>query len=160
MNLRTHPYDRSSPGQITAVYLTALLAIVFLAGCGKEARVVNRVKEIPLVGGRDTVYFERSEYWDRSRSIAWIDSNRQLITFRPPAGTVAYVTLQNMGGVPLKRDTIRALRQVSAEQYLRTGTQDTNMHLHIDFPDYRKPSTDVIIFIRNRDSIYREILFR
>lgn len=137
-----------------------LLAIVGLAGCGKEARVINRVKEIPLVGGRDTIYFERSQYWDRSRSIAWVDSNRQIITFRPASGSVAYVTLQNMGGVPLRRDTLRGTMQMPAEQYLRTGTQDTNMHLHIEFPDYRKPTTDVIVLIRNRDSVYREILFR
>jgi hypothetical protein len=65
-----------------------------------------------------------------------------------------------MGGVPLRRDTVRGLMQVPAEQYLRTGTQDTNMHLHIEFPDYRKPSTDVIVLVRNRDSVYREILFR
>lgn len=141
------------------VLLVVAAAAVFV-GCGREARVVNRVKEIPLVGGRDTVYFERSAYWDRGRSRAWVDSNRQTITFRPGSGSTVFVTLQNMGGVPLRRDTLRAAMQLPAEQYLRTGTLDTNMHLHIEFSDYRKPSTDVIILIRNRDSVYREILFR
>jgi hypothetical protein len=138
----------------------AVLGGIVLAGCGREARVVNKVKQISLVGGRDTIYFERSTYWDRDRSIAWVDSNRQTISFRPSAGVVAYISLQNMGGVPLRRDTLRAPMQIAAEQFLRTGTLDTNMHLHIDFPDYRKPPTDVIVLIRNRDSVYREILFK
>jgi hypothetical protein len=137
-----------------------IVPVVMIVGCGRHARLVNKVKEIALVGGRDTVYFERSEYWDRGRGIAWVDSNRQTVSFRPAAGTIAYVSLQNMGGVPLKRDTVRGPLQFSAEHFLRTGTLDTNMHLHVDFPDYRKPPTDVIVLIRNRDSVYREILFK
>jgi hypothetical protein len=144
---------------------SSIVAIVLVAstgfiGCGRKARIVNKVKEISLVGGRDTVYFERSSQWDRGRSIAWVDSNRQSISFRANSGTIAYITLQNMGGVPLRRDTLHGPLQVPAEQYLRTGTLDTNMHLHVDFPDYRKPPTDVIVLVRNRDSVYREILFR
>ncbi len=131
-----------------------------IGACGKkEVRLIDKVKQISLSGGRDTVYMERSRYWDDGRDIARSDSNRQMITFNPGSTPITYVTLENMGGVPLRRDTIRGLVKESAEMFLRTGTLDTNMHLHIDFPDYKKPQTDVVIYIRNRDSVYREIMF-
>jgi len=135
--------------------------LLLLASCGKgPARLIDAVKEIPLSGGHDTMFMERSSYWDYGgRSIARTDSNRQTISFKPASGDVAYVTLRNMGGVPLKRDTIRSAIRLPAEQFLRTGTRDTNMHLTIDFPDPRRPETDVIVFIRNLDSAYREFLF-
>lgn len=119
--------------------------------------MINAVKEIPLSGGRDTMYMERSNYW--GRRAARTDSNRQTITFKPAPGDVAFVTLRNMGGVPLKRDTVRAFQKVSAEHFLRTGTRDTTMRLTIDFPNPRRPPTEVLVFIRNLDSVYREYLF-
>ena len=146
--------------QITAVLLVLSVVAAALSGCGKgPARMVDAVKEIPLSGARDTMYMERSSYWDRRQSIARTDSNRQTITFKPMPGEIAYVTLRNMGGVPLRRDTINGVRHESAEQFLRTGTLDTNMHIHIEFPDWKKAPTDVVVFIRNRDSVYREFLF-
>src|SRR2546421_838800 len=125
-----------------------LLLLLLLAACGKgPARLVDAVKEIPISGGHDTMFMERSSYWDRTRSIARIDSNRQAITFKPSLGDIAYVTLRNMGGVPLKRDTIRTVIHVPAEQFLRTGTLDTNLHLTIEFPDPHRAPTDVIVYI-------------
>ena len=141
--------------------LTMIGTLLLLASCGKgPARLVNAVKEIPLSGGNHTMYMERSSYWDRhGLSIARTDSNRQTITFEPAPGDVAYVTLRNMGGVPLKRDTIRSVVHLPAEHFLRTETRDTNMLLTIGFSDPRRPETDVIVFIRNLDSAYREFLF-
>ncbi|HWF44497.1 MAG TPA: hypothetical protein VG537_07640 [Candidatus Kapabacteria bacterium] len=131
-----------------------------LVACGrKPASLIEAVKEIPLSGGHDTIYMERSRAWDRGRDIARADSNRQTIGFRPAPGEIAFVTLRNMGGVPLKRDTIRGAIREPAEIFLRTGTLDTNMNLHIEFPDWHRPQTDVIVYIRNRDSVYREFLF-
>ena len=138
-----------------------LLAACGIASCGKgPARLIDAVKEIPLSGGHDTIFIERSSYWDHGGpSIARTDSNRQTITFKPVQGDIAFVTLRNMGGVPLKRDTIRGPERLSAEHFLRTGTRDTNMHLTIEFSDPRRTSTDDMIFIRNLDSAYREFLF-
>lgn len=135
--------------------------LLFFASCGKgPARLIDAVKEIPLSGAHDTLYMERSSYWDRrGLSVARTDSNRQTITFKPAPGDVAFVTLRNMGGVPLKRDTIRGVQREAAEHFLRTGTRDTNMHLTIGFSDPHRPETDVIVFIRNVDSAYREFLF-
>lgn len=147
---------------VKRTYLPPALAglVLLLASCGqKEVRIVDKVKEISMSGGHDTVYFERSSYWDHGRNIARSDSNHQTISFKPLSGQIAYVVLENMGGVPLKRDTIRSERRESAEWYLRTGTLDTNMHIHIEYPDYKKPQTDVVCYIRNRDSVYREIMF-
>jgi hypothetical protein len=131
-----------------------------LVSCGRRpARLIEAVKEIPLSGGHDTIYMERSHAWDRGRDIARTDSNPQTIGFRPIPGEIAFVTLRNMGGVPLKRDTIRGPIREPAEIFLRTGTLDTNMHLHIEFLDWHRPQTDVVVYIRNRDSVYREFLF-
>ena len=41
----------------------------------------------------------------------------------------------------------------------RTETRDTNMLLTIGFSDPRRLETHVIVFIRNLDSAYRELLF-
>ncbi|HEX5316364.1 MAG TPA: hypothetical protein VFX22_06910 [Candidatus Kapabacteria bacterium] len=151
--LRTKP-----PTIIGTLFIGTLL---LLASCGKRpARLVDAVKEIPLSGGHDTVFMERSSYWDpHGIAVARTDSNRQAITFKPAPGDIAFVTLRNMGGVPLKRDTIRGVQRDGAEHFLRTGTRDTNMHLTIAFSDPRRPETDVIVFIRNVDSAYREFLF-
>ncbi len=145
---------------LQSLCLALPLLSVTLLGCGKgPARLVDAVKEIPLSGGKDTMFMERSSYWDGRQSVARTDSNRQIITFKPLPGEVAFVTLRNMGGVPLRRDTIRSARQESAEHFLRTGTLDTNMHIHIEFADWKRAPTDVVVFIRNRDSVYREFLF-
>ncbi|HZK76883.1 MAG TPA: hypothetical protein VFD13_08255 [Candidatus Kapabacteria bacterium] len=141
--------------------LAIIGTVLLLASCGKgPSRLIDAVKEIPLSGGHDTMYMERSSYWDRhGLSVARTDSNRQWVTFKAAPGDAAYVTLRNMGGVPLMRDTIRGVQHESAEHFLRTGTRDTNMHLTIAFADSRRPETDVIVFIRNLDSAYREFLF-
>jgi hypothetical protein len=139
-----------------------LLAILqsLISGCGHgPARLIDAVKEIPIAGAHDTMYMERSRHWDRTRHIARTDSNRQIISFKPAPGEIAFVTIRNMGGVPLHRDTIRSARREAAELFLRTGTLDTNMHLTIEFADPHRAPTDVIVFIRNRDSVFREFLF-
>jgi len=105
------------------------------------------------------MFVERSHFWDRDEAVARVDSNRQTIGFRIGPGDVAYVTLRNMGGVPLKRDTVRSSSRFPAETFLRTGTRDTNMHLTVEFADPHRPATDAAVFIRNRDSVYREFLF-
>jgi hypothetical protein len=140
--------------------LAAIGMLLFITSCGKSpARIIEAVKEIPLSGGHDTIFLERSTYWDRGHSYARTDSNRQMMTFKPAPGDIAFVTLRNMGGVPLQRDTIRSFQRVPAERFLRTGTRDTTMQITIEFPDSRRPQTDVIVFIRNLDSAYREFLF-
>ncbi len=138
-----------------------LCLLLMLASCGKgPARLIDAVKEIPLSGGHDTLFMERSSYWDHyGPSIARTDSNRQTISFKPAPGDVAFVTLRNMGGVPLKRDTVQTSEHFSAEHFLRTGTRDTNMHLTIEFADPRRQPTDDIVYIRNLDSAFREYLF-
>ena len=151
-----HPPTRSLKRM--GILLCLLLQLISSCGHG-PARLIDAVKEIPISGGHDTMYMERSSHWDRNRHIARTDSNRQVISFKPAPGEIAFVTLRNMGGVPLHRDTIRSARREAAEHFLRTGTLDTNMHLTIDFADPRRASTDVIVFIRNRDSVYREFLF-
>ena len=133
---------------------------ILLVSCGKEpARLVDAVKEIPISGGRDTMFIERSSFWDAGEAIARTDSNRQTITFKLSPGDIEFITLRNMGGVPLKRDTIRSVVREPAEIFLRTGTRDTNMRLTVESADTRKPETNVVVFIRNRDSVYREFLF-
>ncbi len=137
-----------------------ILVALGASGCSNKARIVNTVKEVPISGALDTVFFERSKYWDREQPEARVDSNRQTITFRPSGKDVAYAILQNMGGVPLRRDTIRGQKSIPAEQYLRTVTRDTNLRLHVEFSDWRRPATDIIVYLRNRDSVYREVLVR
>ena len=129
-------------------------------GCGQKARVINTVKEVPISGAVDTIFFERSSFWDRDHALAKVDSNRQVITFRPTAKQVAFAILENMGGVPLRRDTIRKLTSIPAETYLRTVTHDTNLRLHVEFSDWKIPASDILIYVRNTDSIYREVLIR
>ena len=141
------------------LFIAGLLVTIALTGCSRpSARLIDAVKEIPLSGGHDTIYIERSNHWDRGLKRARTDSNRQTIVFKPASGEIAYVTLRNMGGVPLKRDTIQGLRRFPAELFLRTGTLDTNMHLNVEFSDWHKAQTDVVVYIRNRDSVYREFL--
>ena len=138
-----------------------IFVLVLLPGCGRgPAKLVNTVKEIPLSSSHDTIFAERSNFWDAGKSeTARIDSNRQSFTFKPSAGDILVVTLRNMGGVPLKRDTIRRPSKTAAESFLRTGTMDTNMHMTIEHANSKLPETDIIIFIRNRDSVYKEFLF-
>src|SRR5579883_1466462 len=137
-----------------------ILSLIFIASCGHgPARLVDKVKEIPSLFARDTMFMERSSFWDRDHTVARVDSNRQTISFKPAANEVLFVTLRNMGGVPLKRDTIRGVKREPAELFLHTGTRDTNMHLTIESTDARRQPTDVVIYIRNRDSVYREFLF-
>ncbi len=145
-----------------AVFILAVIVVFSLTGCGhRPARLINTVKEIPLSGGNDTIFAERSSYWDmgRAEAVARVDSNRQELTFRTSPGDVVVVTMRNMGGVPLKRDTVRRASKAAAERFFRTGTLDTNMHLTVEHLNPKIPETDVIVFIRNRDSVYREFLF-
>jgi hypothetical protein len=142
------------------LYQLLILLLVVLAACGKkETRLVMNAKRIPISGARDTLFMERSKFWDDRNHKSAVDSNRQTISFIPLQKEVAFVTLQNMGGVPLRRDTIRAERSFPAEDYLQTMTKDTNLRLRIDFQNYRIPPTDVIIYIRTPDSAYERIRF-
>jgi hypothetical protein len=131
-----------------------------MTGCGKrETKLIERVKRIPMSGAKDTLYMERSKAWNTRQVEAPIDSNRQSITFRPLPGELAYVILQNMGGVPLRRDTVRKETTFACEEYLQTMTLDTNLRIHVEFQNYRTPTTDVSVFIRTPDSAYRQIRF-
>ena len=69
------------------------------------------------------------------------------------------MTLENMGGVPMKRDTFKTRGYRFAEVYLRTSTRDTNLQIHIETNDKTKPPTNVAIYMRNIDTVCSQILF-
>jgi hypothetical protein len=121
---------------------------------------VDEDKVIPVTGAIDTIYFERSKFWDTRSQKATVEENRQDITFVPLSEKERmFVIVQNMGGVPLKRDTVRTRKTVKAEELLRTVTKDTNLRIHIEFNDWKKTPTDVVVYIRKADSVYRNIRF-
>ena len=131
-----------------------------MAGCGsRDVCLLEQAKTIPVSGGREKLYAERSSYWDDQGHTARSKSNRQMFTFVPPEGLTLYVNLENMGGVPMKRDTIRTTKYFFAETYLRTITKDTNLSIHIETSDRKKPPTDVEVYVRNVDSVYSQIRF-
>ncbi|MEO6938744.1 MAG: hypothetical protein ABI444_01170 [Candidatus Kapaibacterium sp.] len=134
--------------------------LLLMAGCGgRDVCLLEQAKTIPVSGGNEKLYAERSSYWDDQGHTARSKSNRQMFTFVPPPGLTLYVNLENMGGVPMKRDTIRTTKYVFAETYLRTITKDTNLSIHIETSDRKKPPTDVEVYVRNVDSVYSQIRF-
>lgn len=138
-----------------------LCAGAILGGCTKKStKLVDRTKTIPLLGAHDTILAERSAYW-QGKERASIDTNRQQITFSPSGKLIYFATLENMGGVPLKRDTIRAEKSLRLEDYLQTVTKDTNLQLHIESNDRTKTPSEIVIYIRNHpDSVYQKIILQ
>lgn len=130
-----------------------------LASCNSRADLLEEPKVIAASGKRDTIYVERSKFWSDKKQKSSVDSNRQFFIFKPRAGQLMYVLLENTGGVPLRRDTIRDIDTVSLEHYLRTPAKDTNLYLSIEHPDLGKAPTDVFLYIRNPDSVYKEVIF-
>lgn len=147
-------YSAGSWGKVRWLWL--LLAF----GCHKkEVTLLDKSKRIPVMGKNDVVYVERSKFWDGRGMTARSESNRQTFTFVPPPNTTLFVTLENMGGVPLKRDTFKTKSYRFAETYLRTSTKDTNLSIHIETGDKTKPPTDVTIYMRDIDSVCSDIRF-
>jgi hypothetical protein len=131
-----------------------------VCACKNDAWLINEEKVIPVTGAIDTLYFERSKFWDTRAEKASVEENRQEITFVPLSPKEKlFVVVQNMGGVPLRRDTIRTTKTFPAETFLRTFTKDTNLRIHVEFTDWKKTPTDVVVYIRHVDSIYRSIRF-
>jgi hypothetical protein len=133
--------------------------LLTLASCKSEAELVEEPRYVSASGGRDTIFVERSKFWEDKKQKSSVDSNRQVFIFKPKAGEAMYVLLENTGGVPLRRDTITKLDTLSLEHYLRTPAKDTNLYLSIEYADFRKLHTDVFIYIRNRDSVFKEVVF-
>lgn len=133
--------------------------ILVLTGCNKEADLLEQPRVLSATGERDTIFVERSKFWENKQQEATVDSIRQYFVFKPKAGETMYVLLENTGGVPLRRDTIKTIDTMYLEHYLRTPAKDTNLYLSIEYPDFRKAPTDVFLYIRNRDSVYREVVF-
>jgi hypothetical protein len=149
----------SFPFATIALALT-LFSAGALIGCRKkEALLIERVKSIPLSGAKDTLFIERSPYWDTKNHQARVDSNRQVFLFFPPKGQLLFVSVENMGGVPLKRDTIWVTKTIPVEEFLHTSTKDTNLNLHIAFKDWHKAPSDIVLYIRNADSVYAKVRF-
>ena len=139
--------------------IVALGFAASLASCNSRADLLEEPKVIAASGKRDTIYVERSKFWSDKKQKSSVDSNRQFFIFKPRAGQLMYVLLENTGGVPLRRDTIRDIDTVSLEHYLRTPAKDTNLYLSIEHPDLGKAPTDVFLYIRNPDSVYKEVIF-
>jgi hypothetical protein len=140
--------------------LLAVLGILApLASCSGDADLVEKPRFVSASGARDTIYVERSKFWEDKKQKSSVDSNRQIFIFKPKAGEAMYVLLENTGGVPLRRDTITTLDTISLEHYLRTPAKDTNLYMSIEYADFRKLHTDVFIYIRNPDSVYKEVVF-
>lgn len=139
--------------------LTIASFLFTLASCKSEADLVGEPRYVNASGARDTVFVERSKFWEDKKQKSSVDSNRQFFIFKPKSGEAMYVLLENTGGVPLRRDTITKLDTISLEHYLRTPNKDTNLYLSIEYADFRKIHTDVFIYIRNRDSVYKEVVF-
>ncbi len=137
----------------------AVLAFLSLACQKKEVSLIDKAKRIPVIGKNDVVYVERSKFWDGPNIKARSESNRQTFTFVPPPNMTLFVTLENMGGVPLKRDTFKTRGYRFAETYLRTTTKDTNLAIHVETADKTKQPTDVTIYMRDVDSVCSEIRF-
>jgi len=147
---------------MTLRVLAILPLALYLTGCGKgDTKLIENPKSIALLGSTDTILAERSAYWNTPMLEAAVKENRQAIQFEPGGKLTYYAYLENMGGVPLKRDTIRATKTLKMEEYLRTITKDTNMILHIESSDRTKGPTEVVVYIRNRpDSAYKLIQFK
>lgn len=136
-----------------AMCLPAILA------CSGEADLVEEPKRVSASGSRDTVYVERSKFWETQNQKASVDTNRQQFIFRAKPSSPMIVLLENAGGVPLRRDTFRTTDTLPLEHYLRTPGKDTNLYLRIEYSDYHKAPSDVFLYIRNPDSVYREVVF-
>jgi hypothetical protein len=147
---------------INRSFLNSLFALAFaglLASCSSKADLLDKPKVIAASGERDTIYVERSKFWQNKQQKASVDSIRQYFIFKPKAGETMYVLLENTGGVPLRRDTISKIDTMYLEHYLRTPAKDTNLYLSIEYPDFRKAPTDVFLYIRDRDSVHKEVVF-
>ncbi len=136
-----------------------VLAMTSFACERPEVMLIDKPKRIPVVGKNDVVYVERSKFWDGAGIKARSESNRQTFTFVPPPNTTLFVTLENMGGVPLKRDTFKVKTYRFAETYLRTSTKDTNLSIHIETNDKTNRPTDVTIYMRDVDTVCSDIRF-
>jgi hypothetical protein len=130
-----------------------------LASCNSDADLVEKPRVVSASGARDTIFVERSKFWEDKKQKSSVDSNRQVFIFKPKVGEAMYVLLENTGGVPLRRDTITRTDTISLEHYLRTPAKDTNLYMSIEYADFRKLHTDVFIYIRNPDSVYKEVVF-
>jgi hypothetical protein len=130
-----------------------------LASCNSEADLVEQPRLVSASGARDTIYVERSKFWSDKKQKSSVDTNRQVFIFKPKPGEAMYVLLENTGGVPLRRDTILKTDTISLEHFLRTPAKDTNLYMSIEYADFRKLHTDVFIYIRNPDSVYKQVVF-
>ncbi|HET6510741.1 MAG TPA: hypothetical protein VFH43_01005 [Candidatus Kapabacteria bacterium] len=139
--------------------LFALTLGGMLASCSGKADLLEEPRVIAASGDRDTIFVERSKFWENKQQKASVDSVRQYFIFKPKAGETMYVLLENTGGVPLRRDTISKIDTMFLEHYLRTPAKDTNLYLSIEYPDFRKAPTDVFLYIRDRDSVHKEVVF-
>lgn len=149
----------TSLSRAVSVFALPLLACSMLASCNSEADLVEKPKVISASGQRDTIFVERSKFWENQKQEASVDTNRQFFIFKPKAGEAMYVLVENTGGVPLRRDTIRKIDTLSLEHFLRTPAKDTNLYLRIEYADFRKAPSDVFLYIRNPDSVYKEVVF-
>ena len=140
------------------VFVTLFL-VARLASCNSRADLVETPRVVSASGDRDTIIVERSKFWETTKQSAEVDSNRQYFVFKPKAGEAMFVLLENTGGVPLSRDTITMLDTLSLEHFLRTPSKDTNLYMRIEYADFRKAPTDVFLYIRNPDSVYKEVVF-
>lgn len=154
---------RTSYSPTDSFVIPKILACIILAfmvvSCKTEPDLLEEPKYIDASGKRDTVYVERSKFWGSAQFKASVDSNRQQFIFKPKAGEAMIVLVENTGGVPLRRDTITRLDTFSLEHYLRTPGKDSNLYLRIEYADYRKAATDVFLYVRNPDSVYKEVVF-
>lgn len=137
----------------------SIAGLFALASCSGKADLVEKPRLVSASGDRDTIFAERSKFWEDKHQKSSVDSNRQIFIFKPKPGEAMYVLLENTGGVPLRRDTITKLDTISLEHYLRTPAKDTNLYMSIEYADFRKLHTDVFIYIRNPDSVYKEVVF-
>jgi hypothetical protein len=154
--------DRSEGTRVKNLPVCRAFGVLVLLsmGCQKtDVCLLNQVKRIPVTGKNDVVYIERSQFWDGAGIKARSGSNRQTFIFVPPPNMTLFVTLENMGGVPLKRDTFKTKSFRFAETYLRTSTKDTNLAIHIETSDKTKRPTDVTLYMRDVDSVCSDIRF-
>ena len=135
------------------------IVLLFVACSAREVTMTDAVKTFPVSGGSGNVYVGRSEFWDKGNSGSHPSENRQTFVFIPPEHLALYVELENMGGVPLHRDTMRSKTYRFADLYLRTATRDTNLQIHIELSDKTKPPTDVSVFVRDVDTVCSQIRF-
>jgi hypothetical protein len=140
-------------------YWAPLCCLIFLSGCRQDAELLEEPKRVFASGSRDTVFVERSKFWQLPNQKAHVDTNRQHFIFKPKASSPMIVLLENAGGVPLRRDTFRTTDTLSLEHYLRTPGKDTNLYLRIEYADYNKAPSDVFLYIRSPDSVFREVVF-